>query len=245
MTSAPPPDLHTAAVDYRSGDDVLEAWVVTHRGDASPRPTVLVCHDWSGQNAGIRAVTERVAGLGYTAIALDAYGKGVRGDETGDNTHLLTPLLADRAMLRRRLLAGVELARAQRAVDPTRIAAIGYCLGGLCVLDLARAGAAVRGVVSFHGIFAPPNLGPQGPIASKVLVLHGWDDPLAPPADVLALAAELTAAGADWQLHAYGHALHAFTFPGAAFPERGIAYHPDADRRSWAAMRAFLDEVLA
>ncbi|MCW5893784.1 MAG: dienelactone hydrolase family protein [bacterium] len=244
MSSAPTPDLRTASVDYRCGDDVLEAYVVTH-ADGSPRPTVLVCHDWSGQNGGIRAIAERVAALGYTAVALDNYGKGVRGAETADNTHLLTPLLADRALLRRRLLAGVDFARTQAAVDPERVAAIGYCFGGLCVLDLARAGAPLRGVVSFHGIFAPPSLGPQGPIASRVLVLHGWDDPLAQPADVLALAAELTAAGADWQLHAYGHTLHAFTFPGAASPEKGLAYHADAERRSWAAMRAFLAEVLA
>ena len=98
--------------------------------------------------------------------------------------------------------------------------------------------------MSFHGIFGPPNLGPQAPITSKVLLLHGWDDPLAPPPDVLAIAAELTAAGADWQLHAYGSTLHAFTFPGANSPDRGIGYNADADRRSWAAMRGFLEEVL-
>lgn len=240
-----PADLHTELLDYRCGDDTFEAYVAVDRAHAGPRPAVVVCHDWSGPNQGIRAVTERLAALGYVGIALDAYGKGIRGEETGDNTHLITPLLADRALLRKRLLAGVDFARGHRAVDPTRVAAIGYCFGGLCVLDLARAGAPLRGVVSFHGIFAPPNLGPQGPIASKVLVLHGWDDPLAPPPDVLALAAELSAAGADWQLHAYGNTMHAFTFPGAAFPDKGLVYNADADRRSWQTMRAFLGEVLA
>lgn len=240
-----PADLHTEFVDYRCDDDTLEAYVAVDRSHRGPRPAVVVCHDWSGQNGSIRTITERLAALGWVGVALDAYGKGVRGEETADNTHLLTPMLADRALLRRRLLAGVELARGHRAVDPTRVAAIGYCFGGLCVLDLARAGAPLRGVVSFHGIFAPPNLGPQGPIASKVLVLHGWDDPLAPPADVLSLAAELTAAGADWQLHAYGNTMHAFTFPGAAFPDKGLRYSADADRRSWQTMRTFLDEVLA
>ena len=112
--------------------------------------------------------------------------------------------------------------------------------------DIARAATPdVRGVVSFHGIFAAPNLGAQPPITAKVLILHGWEDPLAPPESVLAIAKELTDAGADWQLHAYGHAMHAFTFEGADFPERGIRYHPEADRRSWDAMRYFLEEVFA
>lgn len=246
MPPADTPDVHGEFLDYRCGDDVFEAYVARPSTADGPCPTVLVAHDWSGLNAGIRAVTDRVARLGYTAFALDAYGKGVRGDETGDNTHLMTPLLADRGLLRRRLLAALDAARTHPAVDPGRVAAIGYCFGGLGVLDLARAGAPdLRGVVSFHGIFAPPNLGPQGPITTKVLILHGWEDPLAPPAEVLAIASELTAAGADWQLHAYGHALHAFTFAGANFPERGVVYHPDADRRSWQAMRNFLGEVLA
>ena len=238
------PELQTGFCDYRCDDEVFEAYVSREATAVTPRPTVLIAHDWSGQNVGIRAVTDRIARLGYVGFAIDAYGKGVRGEETGDNTHLLAPMLADRALLRHRLLAGLEAARRHPAVDARRVAAIGYCFGGLCVLDLVRAGADLRGVVSFHGIFAPPNLGPQGPITSKVLLLHGWDDPLAPPADVLAIAAELTEAGADWQLHAYGHTLHAFTFPGANAPERRIGYNADADRRSWLAMRGFLDEVL-
>jgi len=240
-----PIDLHTGTVEYRCDDGVFEAYIAHDQHVVTPRPTVLVCHDWSGLNAGIRTVTERIARLGYIGFALDNYGKGVRGDETGDNTHLLGPMLADRALLRRRLLAGLDAARRHPAGDARRIAAIGYCFGGLCVLDLARTGADVRGVVSFHGIFGPPNLGPQAPITSKVLLLHGWDDPLAPPPDVLSIAAELTAAGTDWQLHAYGSTLHAFTFPGANSPDRGIGYNADADRRSWAAMRGFLEEVLA
>ena len=245
MAPLAPIDLHIGSLDYRCGNDVFEAYVARDANMVSTRPAVLVAHDWSGQNAGIRTVTDRIARLGWVGFALDAYGKGIRGEETGDNTHLMTPLLADRAKLRDRLLAGLDAARRHPAVDPNRIAAIGYCFGGLCVLDLARAGAELRGVVSYHGIFAPPNLGPQGPIRSKVMLLHGWEDPMATPADVLAVTGELTKAGADWQLHAYGHALHAFTFPGANAPERGIAYHPDADRRSWAAMTGFLAEVLA
>lgn len=239
-------ELRTELLDYRDGDTVCEAYVAHDAALDGPRPCVLVAHDWSGQNQSIRTVTERVARLGWVAFALDVYGKGVRGEETGDNTALMTPMLADRALLCRRLLAGLAAAQRHPAVDPRRVAAIGYCFGGLCVLDLARAVPdGLLGVVSFHGVFTPPNLGPQPPITAKVLLLHGWEDPLAPPSQVLAIARELTEAKADWQLHAYGHALHAFTFEGAYFPERGIAYDEAAARRSWAAMRAFLEEVFA
>jgi dienelactone hydrolase len=240
------PRLHTEFLDYTEGDTVFEAYVAHAPDTGTPRPCVLVAHEWSGLNASMRATAERVARLGYVAFALDVYGKGIRGSETGDNSHLMGPLLADRALLRRRLLAGLAAARRHPAVDASRIAAIGYCFGGLGVLDLARAAPPdLRGVVSIHGVFQPPNLGTQAPITTRVLVLHGWADPLAPPADGVALARELTEAGAPWELHAYGHAQHAFTFVGANMPERGIVHHPEADRRSWAAMRTFLEEVLS
>ncbi|MEW6272830.1 MAG: dienelactone hydrolase family protein [Thermodesulfobacteriota bacterium] len=239
-------DLRTEYVDYADGDTVCEGYVAHDASLAAPRPCVLVAHDWSGQGDAIRMVARRVARLGWVAFALDVYGKGIRGDLTGDNSHLMTPLLADRALLRRRLLAGLAAAQRHPAVDARRVAAIGYCFGGLCALDLARAvPEGLLGVVSFHGVFQPPALGAQPQITAKVLLLHGWEDPLAPPGEVLAIARELTDAKADWQLHAYGHAMHAFTFEGAYFPERGIAYDAAAARRSWAAMRGFLDEVFA
>lgn len=240
------PELRTEYLDYTEGDSVFEAYVAQPKDPVGPRPCVLLAHEWSGLNASMRAKAEMLARLGYVGFALDVYGKGVRGSEIGDNSHLMNPLLADRALLRRRLLAGLDAARRHPSVDARRIAAIGYCFGGLCVLDLARAAPPdLRGVVSFHGVLAPPNLGAQAPITARVLVLHGWDDPMAPPAHVVALARELTGAGAPWEFHAYGHAMHAFTFEGANMPERGIVHHPEADRRSWAAMRTFLEEVFA
>lgn len=236
----------TAYLDYRDGETTCEAYVAHDDAAGEKRPAVLVAHQWSGQQPPEREVAERLAGLGYVGMAIDVYGKGRRGDRTGDNGHLMGPFMADRAALRARLLAAVEAARAHDAVDATRIAVIGYCFGGLCALDVARANApGVRGVVSLHGIFAAPNLGPQAEIEPSVLVLHGWDDPLAPPQDVLRLAEELTAAKADWQLHAYGHAMHSFTNPNAAFPERGLAYHAKAAARSWASVEAFLRDVFA
>ncbi|NOT40445.1 MAG: dienelactone hydrolase family protein, partial [Alphaproteobacteria bacterium] len=157
---------------------------------------------------------------------------------------LIGPWLNDRAKLKARLMAVVAAAKAHPSVDANRIAMIGYCFGGLCALDVARSGTnEVRGVVSLHGIFAPPNLGPQGPIKAKVLVLHGWEDPMATPQNVLDLAKEMTAAKADWQVHAYGHTMHAFTNEGANAPESGIKYDKASARRSWAATTDFLKEV--
>ncbi|SOZ64637.1 putative Carboxymethylenebutenolidase; Dienelactone hydrolase family [Cupriavidus taiwanensis] len=233
-------------VTYTDGTTVFEGYVARPAGPASRMPCVLLAHEWSGLNAAMRRCADRLAALGYLCFAADVYGKGVRGDERGDNAHLMNPLLADRRLLRQRLLAGFEAARRLPGADARRMAAVGYCFGGLCALDLARAAApGLVAAVSFHGVLQPPRIGPQGPIDASVLLLHGWEDPIAPPADVLGIATELTQAGADWQLHAYGHARHAFTFEGANFPERGIAYDAAADRRSWAACAAFLAERFA
>jgi dienelactone hydrolase len=136
------------------------------------------------------------------------------------------------------MAAAVEQVRALPVTDRAKVAAIGFCFGGKCVLDLARSGADVAGVVAFHGIFDAPDIATAETISAKVLALHGWDDPLAKPDDVVALAAELTAKKADWQLHAYGHAQHGFTNYN-----RPDMFEEKADRRSWAAMTAFLEEI--
>jgi len=236
--------MRTELLDYADGETDCEAYVAHRAAAGERRPCVLIAHQWSGQFDHERGRAEALAEAGYVGMAIDVYGKGVRGDPLGDNSALMAPFLADRALLRRRLFAAVAAARAHPAVDPSRIAVIGYCFGGLCALDVARSGTdEVRGVVSIHGAFAPPGLGEQPPIRSKILILHGWEDPMVPPADVLAVADELTRAGADWQLHAYGHAMHAFTAPGLDLPERGLRYDAAADRRSWAATLGFLEEV--
>lgn len=231
--------------EHAHGGVTCELYVSVPEG-AARRPAVLVGHNWAGQGPPEREAADRLAALGYVGIAVDVYGKGVRGGLDDDNSALMAPYLMDRALLRDRLLAAVDAAAALPEVDAGRIAFAGYCFGGLCALDLARSGTGkVKGVVSLHGVYGPPNLGSQGQINASVLVLHGWEDPMTPPADVLSLAKELTGAGADWQLHAYGHALHAFTHEGANAPERGVMYDAKADKRSWRAMLNFLEEVLA
>jgi dienelactone hydrolase len=204
---------------------------------------VLVSHAWGGRSANEDGRADKLAELGYTALALDLYGKGNRGSGPDENAALMQPFLDDRALLQRRMGVALETLRAQPEVDAGNVAAIGYCFGGLCVLDLARTGADLAGVVSFHGLLAPPGNTTGNQVKARILALHGWDDPMATPDSVVALAKELSAMGADWQLHAYGNIMHAFTNPAADDPDMGTVYDAAADRRSWQAMTNFLDEL--
>lgn len=234
----------TRQLDYRVGDGTFDGAVVTQDVGAK-RPAVLIFHGWEGRSDAQLRVAQEVAALGYVGFACDLFGKGIRGDLAGDNTHLIAPLLADRQALRDRLMGTVQVARSLPEVDPDRVAAIGFCFGGMCALDLARAGSDVRAVASFHGTLGRPESLPTLPIRAQVSVFHGWDDPMAPPADVLALSAELTSAGADWQLHAYGHTMHAFMARGANRPEAGIQYHARSAKRAWSALESFLAEAFS
>jgi dienelactone hydrolase len=236
--------LREQLVEYRDGDVLLEGLLCHDDSRTGPLPAVLISHAWAGRDEFVERKARRLAWHGYAAFALDMYGKGRRGRNPEENQALMMPFVQDRALLARRINAGLGAVRAQPQVDARRIAAMGFCFGGLCVLDLARSGADVRGVVSFHGLLKPNGLPPAQRISARILMLHGYDDPLAPPEDVLAVAKEFTQAGADWQLHAYGHTLHSFTNPEANSPETGMSYSDRADRRSWHALVQFLDEVL-
>jgi dienelactone hydrolase len=236
--------LRSEFLDYEDGDTVCEGNVAYDTSNSAKRPCVLVAHAWDGLNGSSRTKAMDLARMGYVGFALDVYGKGVRGDAIGDNSHLMAPFMNDRALLRRRLLAALAAARRHPFVESDQIAVIGYCFGGLCALDLARSAApGLLAAVSFHGVLQPPRLGRQQPIVSKILILHGWQDPLALPGDVLAVARELSDAGADWQMNAFGCAMHAFTNPLANSLETGMMYDPIADRRSWTAMTSFLKEA--
>lgn len=231
-------------VEYAHQGTVLEGFMAWDDAATAPRPAVLVSHAWVGRDEFACIKARALAELGYVGFALDMYGKGVLGRTVEENARLMKPFMDDRALLQTRITAALSAVRRQPEVDASRIAAIGFCFGGLCVLDLARTGADLRGVVSFHGLLTPPGNIPRPTIRSKVLVLHGFDDPMAPPEQVLALAKELTDAGCDWQVHAYGGTVHAFTNPVANDPAFGTVYSATADRRSWLSMRNFLEEVL-
>lgn len=210
-----------------------------------PRPGVLIVPNVLGEKEQDRVTAERLAALGYVGLVADVYGQGKRTTrESSDPAIHMNVLNADRPLLRDRLFASLAALHALPQVDATRTAAIGYCFGGKSVIDLARAGGDVRGVIAFHGIFDPPGYEYPTPIRPKLLICHGWDDPLAPPDAVTGLAAELTAAGADWQILGFGGAGHAFTDPSLKGSTRpGFGYDANADRRSWAAMTAFLAEL--
>ena len=213
---------------------------------AGQRPGVLVIPNVLGQKESDNAKAEDLARLGYAALAADVYGQGKRTDRQSPNPALyMNEVGADRPLLRDRLTASLAALKDQPEVDGDACAGIGFCFGGKCVLDMARAGLNVLGVVSFHGVYDRPTYDNVQPITAKVLVCHGWEDPLAPPETMVALGRELNDSGADWQVHAYGHTGHGFTdsaLKGNA-PRPGFGYQENSDRRSWASMRLFLEEL--
>ena len=236
--------LREQLIEYRDGDAVLEGFFCYDDARPGPLPAVLISHAWGGRDEFVERKARRLAWHGYATFALDMYGKGKRGHSVEENQKLMGPLVQDRALLARRIGAALATVKDLAQVDARRVAAMGFCFGGLCVLDLARSGVDVRGVVSFHGLLKPNGLENPAKIGAKILILHGYDDPMAPPEDVLAVAKEFTSMGADWQLHAYGHTVHAFTNPEARDQASGLAYNDAADRRSWHSLLGFLDEVL-
>ncbi len=232
-------------VDYRQGDTVLEGYLAYDDAAEGKRPGVLVIHEWNGLGKYVKHRVEQLARLGYVAFGADIYGKGIRpatpeaaAAEAGKYRG------ADRRLLRERARAGLDELRKQPNVDPRRIAAIGYCFGGTAVLELARSGADLEGVVSFHGGLDTPNPADARNIRAKVLVLHGADDPHVPPQQVAAFQEEMRKAGVDWQMVFYGGAVHSFSNPDSGSdPSKGVAYNAKADRRSWEAMKVFFAEI--
>ena len=233
----------TQTLDYLDGDTELEAYAAFEAAEMQ-KPLVLIAHDWTGRREFACQAAERIAAMGYVGLALDMYGKGVFGvdGDTDTNAALMGPFAADRGLLRQRIRAALVAGRNIPQVDPTRVAAMGYCFGGMCVLELARSGADVLGVVSIHGILAAGEAINED-IKAKVLCLHGHDDPMVPPEQVLAFETEMTEAGADWQLHAYGSTMHAFTNPAANNPDFGTVYSATAEQRSYRSLENFLAEL--
>ena len=233
--------IQTKTIEYTHDGDLLEGYLAYDDSAKEPRPGVLISHAWAGRGPFEENKAREIAKLGYVGFALDHYGKGKLGTSKEENAAMMTPFMEDRPKLQSRLQAALQTMRQQPQVDADHSAIMGFCFGGLCALDLARTGADILGAVSFHGLPVPP--GNTQKIKAKVLVAHGWDDPMAQPEAMTALAEELTKAGADWQLHAYGNTVHAFTNPAADDPDFGTVYSADADRRSWQALVNFLEEL--
>lgn len=232
-------------VSYLDGDVVLEAFFAFDDALLGRRPAVLINHAWGGRDGFVAEKAQKLAALGYVGFALDMYGKGILGSGPEENAKLMQPFMDDRDMLQKRSHAALAAVKLLPWVDDSKIAAIGFCFGGLCVLDLARTGADIKGVVSFHGLLGAPGNTGNNRIKAKVLALHGNDDPMVPVEQVIAFQQEMTHAGADWQLHCYGNTMHAFTNPVANNPDFGTVYQPAADRRSWQSLCNFLEEIFA
>lgn len=232
-------------VGYMDGDVLLEAFFAFDDALIGRRPAVLINHTWVGRDEFVAEKAIKLAELGYVGFAVDMYGKGVLGASPEQNSALMQPFMDDRLLLQKRIQAALYAVKLLPWVDDHNVAAIGFCFGGLCVLDLARSGSDLKGVVSFHGLLGAPTHPVAKPIKAKVLALHGHDDPLATPDQVLAFEQEMTLAGVDWQLQCYGHTAHAFTNPLANDPDHGMVYRARADSRSWLAMKTFLAEIFA
>ncbi len=237
-------EIRSEAVEYKDGDIVLQGLLTYDTSVQGKRPGVLVVHQWKGLGPYETKRSQMLAELGYTVFAVDIYGKGIRPDNPKDASALAGKYKDDRALLRRRVRAGLEVLQKNPQTDADRIAAIGYCFGGTTVLELARSGASVAGVVSFHGGFSTPNSKDAQNIQCKVLALHGADDPFVPAAEVAGFEDEMRAAKVDWQLVKYGNSVHSFTDWGAGNDNsKGSAYNEKADKRSWADMQVFFAEI--
>lgn len=240
-------ELHTQPVDYKDGDTALQGWWAYDDSIIKgKRPGVLIVHQWKGLGDYEKKRAEMLAKLGYNVFAVDIYGKGIRPQDPKSAGALSTKYKSDRDLLRQRVNAGLAVLRNQQLTDPKRIAAIGYCFGGTTVLELARSGADISGVVSFHGGLDSPRPEDGKNIKCKVLVLHGADDPTMTPKNVAAFEDELRKAGVDWQMIKYGGAVHSFTdWDSGSDNSKGAAYNEKADKRSWEAMKQFFAEIFA
>jgi len=228
---------------YHDADVTLEGSYVHPADINDKKPVVLVCHDWSGKNNFALQKATALAELGYIGFAVDMYGNGKVASTKEEKMACIQPFIQDRNKLAQRIQAAYESVKKIPQADTSRIGIIGFCFGGMCALDLARHGADLKGTVSFHGLLFAPEKKSSHSILSKILVLHGYDDPMVKPEQVMAFADEMTTAKADWQIHMYGHTLHAFANPQANDPALGTVYDKTADKRSWIAMKNFFAEV--
>lgn len=232
-----------AVIPYQDGDIDLEGFMAYP--DEEKRPLVILCHAWKGRDDFICEKARMISEQGYVGFALDMYGRGVLGKSKEENAVLKKPFIQDRYLLQKRVLKGFEAASRLPYIDPKKIAVIGFGFGGICALDLARTGIDLKGIVSIYGHFDPPPSHLIKPISGKVLILHGYNDPVTPQIELIRFEKEMNAAKVDWQVHLYGNTMHAFATPEANNPDAGILYNPIAAARAWAATQDFLNEVFS
>ena len=237
--------LHKGPVEYRDGDASLEGYFAYDDATAGPRPAVLVVHEWKGLNDYAKRRADQLAELGYAAFAVDMYGKGVHAKDHEEAAKLSGVFRNDRALTRKRIGAALDELKKHPEVDPKRIAAIGYCFGGMSALELARSGADIRGVATFHGALSTPHPEDAKNIKGRVVAFHGADDTFVKPEEVAAFEKEMKDAGVRYEVVKYPGAVHSFTVPEAGHdPSNGMAYNAEADKASWDQLQLFLADVL-
>lgn len=236
-------EIKESVVEYKSGDVVCEGLHVVDTAKTGKLPSILIIHQWTGLSDNEKMRAHMLAELGYNVFAADIYGKGVRpqppesGKEAGKYK-------ADRKLYRGRMLSALEVLSKDSHTDVSKMAAIGYCFGGTGVIELARSGALIKGVVSFHGGLDSPTPADGKNIKGKVLILHGADDPFVPAKDIAAFEQEMKDAKVDYKLVSYPGAVHAFTQKGAGNDNsKGAAYNEAADKASWEEMKAFFARI--
>ncbi len=243
LTGSVRAEIKTENIEYKSGDVTLEGFHAYDDSASGKRPGILIVHQWKGLGDYEKKRAEMLAKLGYNVFAADIYGKGIRPSSPKEAGALAGKFKSDRALLRARVKAGLDVLEKNEMTDAKKIAAIGYCFGGTTVLELARGGADISGVVSFHGGLSSPNPTDAKNIKCKILVLHGADDPNVNP-EVPGFQEEMRKAKVDWEFVAYGNAVHSFTdWNAGSDNSRGAAYNEKADKRSWEAMKQFFAEI--
>jgi len=235
--------MRTVVIEYKEGDTVMEGYLAFDDRFSGQRPGVLVVHEWMGLNDYAKMRADMLARLGYVAFAADIYGKGVRPQTVAEASAESTKYKNDRPLLRKRAAAALAVLAAQHDVDSKRLAAIGYCFGGTTVLELARSGADLNGVVSFHGGLVSPTPQDAKNIKAKILVLHGAKDPFVLPAEVAAFEQEMRDAKVDYRLIKYPGAVHGFTNPANVGEIPGALFNPSEDKKSWQEMKTFFKRI--
>jgi dienelactone hydrolase len=232
-------------VDYKAGSLDCEGWAAFDDASSAKRPSVLIVHQWTGVSDNEKMRAKMLAELGYNVFVADVYGKGIRPQPPASGAEA-GKYKKDRALLRERLTAALQVLLKDSRTDTSRVACIGYCFGGTAAIELARSGAPVKGVVSFHGGLDSPTPADGKNIKGKVLALHGADDPFVPAADIAVFEKEMKDAGVAYQLVSYPGAVHAFTQKGAGNDNsKGAAYNEAADKASWEEMKTFFGKLFA
>jgi dienelactone hydrolase len=237
-------NIVTKPVEYKDGSQNCIGYLAWDETYADPKPCVLINHAWGGLDGFAQDQAIQMAALGYVGFALDNYGDGALPETTDEKMALMGPLKEDRAALLKRLKAGVKAASALEQVDADHLAAIGFCFGGLCALDMARAGLDLKAAISFHGLLDAPKGAKPKKMKSKILVAHGWDDPMVPHSQVTDFASEMSASKCeDWQFLGFGNTTHAFMVPEANDKKLGLKYHEKNAQRAALVSQDLLNEV--